>query len=157
MEHDLKVGDKVLNVESLKYIGVKNKWRAMNLQPFKEIKAVGECMPWNKMEMCFAMDHSDLKHLARIPMHRNKLFDVNTGLDKDRQLDRFLPIKTHKEEVQQLIKTSVEDAIEKGNSLRRSEIERLENKIKALKQEIEDHVEFCNECGDYLLSECEKD
>ena len=34
MEHKLEVGDKVLNVEYLKYIGVKGKWRSMNMKPF---------------------------------------------------------------------------------------------------------------------------
>lgn len=156
MEHNLKVGDKVLNVEYLKYIGVKDKWRAMNMQPFQEIKAIGECRPWMDTKTCFAMAHSDVKYLANIPMHRNKIFDIETGFDMDRQLERFLPIKTHNEEIQTLVKTSVEKAIEKGNSFRRSKIERLEREIKELKQEIEDHVEFCNECGDYILSECEK-
>lgn len=157
MEHELKVGDKVLNVEYLKYIGVKGKWRSINMQPFKEITGVGECRPWMEMQMCFTMSHSDVKYLAQIPKHKNKLFDVKTGLDVDNKRDQFLPLKTHKEQAKTLIKESVQTTIEKEKLYNLSRIERLEREIESIKQEMKDHAEFCNECGDYLLSECETD
>tara|TARA_Y100000588_G_scaffold240585_2_gene254395 strand:- start:26341 stop:26814 length:474 start_codon:yes stop_codon:yes gene_type:complete len=156
MKHELEVGDKVLNVEYLKYIGVKGQWRSMNMKPFQKITGVGECRPWMKMQMCFTMSHPDVKHLAQIPMHRGKLFDVETGLDVDNKRDQFLPIKTHKEKIKTLINESVQAAIKEKEAYNLSRIERLEREIESIKQEMKDHAEFCNECGDYLLSECEE-
>lgn len=157
MEQELKVGDKVLNVGYLDFIGNKSKWLKINMNPFQEISGVGQCVPWNEVKTCFATQHSDVKYLANIPMHRNKIFDVKTGFDMDRQLERLLPVSTHKEEIKELVKKSVAETIEKGNSYRERRIADAEREILKLRQEMEEHIEFCNECGDYLISECEKD
>lgn len=157
MNTELKVGDKALNVDYLRYIGNKSNWLNINMKPFSKILGIGECRPWMEMEMCFSVVHSDVKYLANIPMHRNKIFDVKTGLDKDDKTDQFLPVSTHKEEIKTLVEKKVTEEIEKGNSYRQRRIEQAELEILKLKKEMEEHIQFCNECGDYILSECEKD
>lgn len=157
MSTELKVGDKALNVNYLDFIGNKSKWLNINMKPFNKILGVGECRPWMEMEMCFSVVHSDVKHLASIPMHRNKIFDVKTGLDKDDKLEQFLPVPTHKEEIKALVEKKVAEEIKRGNDYRENRIKQAELEILKLKKEMEEHVEFCNECGDYILSECEKD
>lgn len=157
MKSKLNVGDKVFNVNYLGFIGDKSRWLKVNMNPFKKITAVGECRPWNEFKTCFTTVHSDVNYLAKIPMHRNNLFDIETGLDMDRQLEQLLPIPTHKKDIKALVKKSVAEKIEEGNSYRAEQIARAEREILKLKKEMEEHIEFCNECGDYIINECEKD
>lgn len=154
MNTEIKVGDKALNVGYLKYIGDTRSWLKIRMKPFQTIKGVGECHPWNETVMCFSVQHSDVKELASIPMHRNKIFNVATGFDMDRQLDQFLSVSTSKEKIKTLVKASVETSIAEGNAYSLKRIADAERDIKRLKKEMEDHAAFCNECGDYIINEC---
>jgi hypothetical protein len=152
-----KVGDTVLNVQYLEFIGNTQKWLSINMQPFETIQGVGECCPWNKTMTCFSVQHHDVKELASVPMHRNKIFDVITGFDADRGMQQFLNVSTHKDEIRALVKTAVEDKITNGNRYFNEKIAAAERQIIALKQEVEAHTAFCNECGDYIMNECDND
>jgi hypothetical protein len=156
MSTEIKVGDKALNVGYLKYIGDTRMWLKINMKPFESIKGVSECHPWNETVTCFSVQHSNVKELASIPMHRNKIFDVNTGFDMDRQLEQFLSVSTSKDKIKALVKTAVETNIESGNEYSRKRIADAEREIIKLKKDIEKHTAFCNECGDYIINECDK-
>jgi hypothetical protein len=156
MENKIKVGDRVLNVEYLKYIGNSEKWLDINMQPFETVLGVDECTPWNKTVTCFSVYHSDVKGISRIPMDRNKIFDIDTGFDMDRQLGQFLSVSSSKEEIKMLVKSSVEANIEKRNKYSNERIADAERQIIALKKEIKDHTAFCNECGDYIINKCDE-
>ena len=152
---EIKIGHKALNVGYLKYIGNTQKWLKINMKPFETIKGVGECSPWGKTATCFSVTHSDVKELASIPMHRNKIFDIKTGFDMDRQLERYLCVSTSKEEIKALVRTAVKNNIAKVNKYSNERIAHAEREIIRLKKEIEEHTAFCNACGDYLINECD--
>jgi hypothetical protein len=156
MSTEIKVGDKALNVGYLKYIGDSRMWLKINMQPFQKILGVGECHPWNKTVTCFSVQHSDVKELASIPMHRNKIFDVDTGFDMDDKTEQFLSVSTSKEKIKVLVKKSVEKNIVEGNEYSYKRIADAEREIIELKKKIEKHTAFCNECGDYIIDECDK-
>lgn len=155
MTTKIKVGDRALNIGYLEYIGNTQKWLQMNMDPFKTILSVGDCRPWNETVTCFSVHHHDVKELANIPMHRNKLFNVDTGFDMDRQLEQFLCVRKDKEKIKELVSASVEKNIKKGNEYSFKLIKDAELEIIKLKKKIEDHTSFCHECGDYIISECQ--
>ena len=153
---ELKVGERVLNVNYLKYIGDTQSWLKINMQPFETVKGIDECMPWDKLVNCFSVYHSDIKGLARVPMHKNKLFSVDTGLDMDRHLDRFLGVRSHRKDIESLVKLSVENNTNKGNEYALKRIQAAEVEIAKLKKSIESHSKFCSECGDHIIKELYK-
>jgi hypothetical protein len=155
MNSSVNVGDKALNVGYLKYIGDSQNWLNVNMKPFETIVGISECSVWNKTVTCFSVQHTDVKELARIPMHRDKIFDINTGFDMDRQLNQYLSVNPNKETIKVLVKSSIEANIAKRNNDLNEKIAYAEREIIKLKKEIESHTTFCNECGDYILNECD--
>jgi hypothetical protein len=150
---EYNVGDKLLNIGYLKYIGNKQKWLQINLQPFSSVAGVGECRPWSEIITCFSVQFSNVKEAASIPMHRNKIFDVNTGFDQDRKHERFIGVKQHPEMLKDLIRIAKDEAIAEGNAYTDKCIRRAEQELIALKQQKAEHIAFCDDCERYLLDE----
>jgi hypothetical protein len=69
-------------------------------------------------------------------MHRNKIFDAETGFDIDRQLNQFLSVDKSKDVISKLVKDAVKTNIEKGNEYSRKRIADAELQIIKLKKEI---------------------
>jgi hypothetical protein len=155
MQPDIKIGDSAINIGYLKYIGDPRKWLKINMQPFDTILGVGNCCPWNETVHCFSVQHADVKELANTPMHRNKIFNSDTGFDMDRQREQFLSVNGNKEKITTLVKKAVENNIQKGNEYSLKRIADAEREILDLKKKIEEHTAFCNECGDYLITRCD--
>lgn len=154
LKNKFNVGDKIFRVDYLNHLGDARRWLKMNMKPFSTVAGAGIAGVWGKAMPIFSHVFKNVREAAQAPMNSSELFDQETGKDVDRQLNRFLHVTEDIDEIKQLVDASVAKSVkEKSNSVAKR-ITDLKRQIEQLRQEEQDHIEFCNQCRNDIIDQC---
>lgn len=151
------IGDKVLNVNYLTYIGNARKFLKINMEPIQTVIAADVCTPWidRRNAPCFSVVFKDIKSAIQDPCNKSYIFYQDSGLDVDRGDNQLLCFRSDYDEIQKIIDKDVQSKADKSRDKMNKAILRLEHQIS---QEREDHNKYaalCNEHAYALLAQLE--
>ena len=151
------IGDKVFNVNYLRYIGNAGKFLKINMKPILTVKSSGLCRPYLKKELCFSAVFSDLSNAAEAPCNYSRIFYQETGLDVDRGQDKLICFRSNYDEIQSVIDSDVQAKVDRSRKDMNKSISDLENKIFQIRNNHNDYVALCNSHAEVILSQLEED